>query len=270
LFVERDDTPVVVVTDSTGVLPGVSHPCLHVVPVVLLFADGEVLDGEVAAADVYRRLADGDVVKSQAPAPAAFLSAIEEGDHAGAVVLTPAQEFTVMLHNARQASELAVRPHVVLDTRTAAAGQALVVRAALDAAHQGAPLPQVVRAARDAIDRVELVAAMLDVHHLEHSGRVDREVLERRSARAGALVARFLHGQVVPVVVSGDPLRALASTWRSSGGRPEDAVVFHGAQPERAVQLAELVGGCDVVACSPAMGVHVGPDLVGLAWLRNS
>jgi len=268
--VERVAAPVLVVTDSTGVFPGGDDPCVRVVPVVLLFADGDALDGEVPAAEVYRRLADGDVVKSQAPSPAAFLAAIEEGEHAGAVVLTPAQEFTVMLRNARQASELTVRPHAVLDTRTASAGQAIVVRAAAAAAREGAPLAQVVRAARDAIDRVELVAAMLDVHHLEHSGRVDHEVLDRRGATAGALVARFLHGQVVPVVAKGEPIRAIASIWRDGGGRPEDAVVFHGAQPELAARLGELVGVDEVVACSPAMGVHVGPDIVGLAWLRPS
>jgi len=243
--VERVAAPVLVVTDSTGVFPGGDDPCVRVVPVVLLFADGDALDGEVPAAEVYRRLADGDVVKSQAPSPAAFLAAIEEGEHAGAVVLTPAQEFTVMLRNARQASELTVRPHAVLDTRTASAGQAIVVH-------------------------VELVAAMLDVHHLEHSGRVDHEVLDRRGATAGALVARFLHGQVVPVVAKGEPIRAIASIWRDGGGRPEDAVVFHGAQPELAARLGELVGVDEVVACSPAMGVHVGPDIVGLAWLRPS
>src|SRR5262245_717952 len=167
---------VVVVTDSTAGVDrqaddGVNSD-LVVVPVGVLFTDRESGDGDVEAADVYRRLDRGEVVKSHAPPAAAYLDAIEAGNHAGALVLTPAHEFTVMAHNARVAAELASRPTVVVDTRTAAAGQGLVVRAALAAARAGAGLDEVSEVARDAAARVELIAAILDSTQLEHSGHV--------------------------------------------------------------------------------------------------
>ncbi len=98
---------VAVITDSTA-SAGIdgSAAGLRVVPVSLLFSDGEASDPDVDPASVYARLAHGEVVKSQAPPPADYLDAIEVGDNESALVLTPAHEFTPMAHNARIAAEL--------------------------------------------------------------------------------------------------------------------------------------------------------------------
>jgi fatty acid-binding protein DegV len=258
---------VVVVTDSTACMRGRRPPAgLRVVPVSLLFTDGEASDHEIRPATVYARLARGETVKSQAPPPAAYLEAIESGEHDGALVLTPAHEFTVMAGNARVAAELATRPTVVVDTRTAAAGEGLVVRAALAAVRGGADLDDVAAVARDASARVELVAAILDSGQLERSGHVHRD--EERREPAPAMLARFQAGQVVPLAATGDPLPALATAWRRGGGRAETTLVFHSAQRPRADRLCRLVATTEpILACSAAMGAHVGPGLVGVAWL---
>jgi DegV family protein with EDD domain len=259
---------VVVVTDSTACVERDRNDRpdadLRVVPVGVLFTDREASDGDVDPADVYRCLDRGEAVKSHAPAPAAYLEAVETGDHSGALVLTPAHEFTVMAHNARVAAELATRPTVVVDTRTAAAGQGLVVRAALAAARAGAGLDEVSDVARDAAARVELVAAILDSSQLEHSGHVHRS----GTRVPNAMIARFRDGQVVPLAAAGDPLRAVATAWRRGRGHADTTLVFHSAQRSRADRLRRLVAATEpVLTCSAAMGAHVGPGLVGAAWL---
>jgi DegV family protein with EDD domain len=258
---------VVVVTDSTACMRGRrSSAGLRVVPVSLLFTDREASDHDVRPASVYARLARGETVKSQAPPPAAYLEAIESDDHDSALVLTPAHEFTVMAGNARVAAEVASRPTAVVDTRTAAAGQGLVVRAALAAARAGEDLDEVAAVARDASARVELVAAILDSSQLEHSGHVHRPA-DRRKA-APAMIARFQAGQVVPLAAAGDPLQALAAAWRRGGGRADTTLVFHSAQRTLADRLRRLVAATEpILPCSAAMGAHVGPGLVGVAWL---
>jgi DegV family protein with EDD domain len=263
---------VVVVTDSTAcVRPPPDRRVaagLRVVPVSVLFTDREASDDTVEPATVYRRLAQGEAVKSQAPPPAAYLEVIETDEHAGALVLTPAHEFTVMARHARLAAELATRRTVVVDTRTAAAGQGLVVRAALAAARDGGDLDEVSAVARDAAARVELVAVILDPSQLEHSGHVHPG--GRAGPRASAMIARFREGQVVPLATAGDPLRALATAWRRGGGRADTTLVFHSAQPARADRLRRLVAATEpILACSAAMGAHVGPGLVGIAWLAS-
>jgi fatty acid-binding protein DegV len=260
---------VVVVTDSTACVERLVHDRadgdLRVVPVGLLFTDHEAGDGDVDAADVYRRLDRGEAVKSHAPPPAAYLEAVEAGTNSGALVLTPAHEFTVMAHNARVAAELASRPTVVVDTRTAAAGQGLVVRAALAAAQAGAGLDEVSAVARDAAARVELVAAILDSSQLEHSGHVHPAPTR---PRPHAMVARFRNGQVVPLAAAGDPLRTVATAWRRGRGHADTTLVFHSAQSSGAERLRQLVSATEPVQpCSAAMGAHVGPGLVGVAWL---
>ena len=253
---------VAVVTDSTAcigaTLPGAD---LRTVEVMVLFTDHEASDREVDPGEVYERLARGEAVKSQAPPAAAYLEAIEAGDHEGVLVLTPADEFTVMAHHARLAAELAARPTAVVDTRTAAAGHGLVVRAALAAARDGGDLADVSAVARATADRVELVAAMYEPSYLEHSGHIQ--------APAEVMIARFRDGNVVPLAATGDPLRALAGSWRKGGGDPDTTLVFHSALTARAERLRRSIGvGEPVLTCGAAMGAHVGPGLVGVAWLR--
>ena len=253
---------VAIVTDSTACIGDVDLGSgLRTVEVTVLFTDREAGDRDVDPGEVYERLGRGEAVKSQAPAAAAYLEAIEAGDHDGVLVLTPADEFTVMAHNARLAADLATRPTVVVDTRTAAAGHGLVVRAALTAAGEGADLAHVSSVARATADRVELVAAMYEPSYLEHSGHIH--------APAEVMIARFRDGQVVPQAAAGDPLRALATSWRKGRGTPDTTLVFHSALGERAEELRRTLRVEEpVLACGAAMGAHVGPGLVGVAWLR--
>jgi DegV family protein with EDD domain len=260
---------VAVITDSTA-SAGIDADAegLRVVPVSLLFSDGEASDPDVDPASVYDRLARGEVVKSQAPPPADYLDAIEFGVTESALVLTPAHEFTPMAHNARIAAELAARPSAVVDTRTAAAGQGLVVRAALAAAADGAGLDVVTAVARETAARANLVAAIFDPRQLAHSGHVASVSLAEADP-AEAMLARFRDGQVVPLAATGDALRAVAAAWRSGRGDPATTLVFHSDQRQRAEQLRERLGiAAHVLACSAAMGAHVGPGVVGVAWLQ--
>jgi DegV family protein with EDD domain len=260
---------VAVITDSTA-SAGIDADAvgLRVVPVSLLFSDGEASDPDVDPATVYDRLACGEVVKSQAPPPADYLDAIEAGVTESALVLTPAHEFTPMAHNARIAAELAARPAAVVDTRTAAAGQGLVVRAALAAAAGGAGLDVVTAVARETAARASLVAAIFDSRQLAHSGHVASASLAEADP-AEAMLARFRDGQVVPLAAAGDALRAVAAAWRSGRGDPATTLVFHSDQRRRAEQLSARLGiAAPVLTCSAAMGAHVGPGVVGVAWLQ--
>jgi hypothetical protein len=85
------------------------------------------------------------------------------------------------------------------------------------------------------------------------------------------MIARFRDGQVVPLASAGDALRALVAAWRSGRGSPATSLIFHSAQPRRGEDLRQrLAIDPPVMACSGAMGAHVGPGLVGVAWLQPS
>jgi len=120
-----------VITDSSACLPdpAVADPRVSVLPISILLPDGEWPDGPATAPRVYAALAAGQRVRSSPPTAVEYLDAIEQGDFEASVVVTPAVEFTVMYRNATVAARLSSRPVEVVDCRTAAAAQTLVVLA---------------------------------------------------------------------------------------------------------------------------------------------
>lgn len=257
--------PVRVVTDSSAC---VTSPDVVVVPLRIHLA-GEVLeDGAPGVAErVYTAIAAGETVKSAPPSPAELVRVLE-ADPDPAVIITPAREFTTIHRNALVAASLCSRRCAVIDSRTAAAAHGLVVRAAAEAAAAGEQLPGVVAAAEDAVRRVRLVAYLEETSLLRASGRVPARVLEVDSRRYPTFTLE--HGQVRRTGATRSETRALARlvAWWERDGRPA-AVVFHGDRTDAAGRLALEVGAADVVPFTPAMAVHTGPGVVGVAWLRE-
>lgn len=269
--------PVLVVTDSSGTAvqaAGDPHSAHHlrVVPISIRFSSTETTDLAVRPEEVFAALAAEEPVKSTAPSPLDYLRAVEGDPPRPAVILTPAAEFTAMYRNACAASELTDLDVRVVDTRTAAAAQALVVDAAVEAARSGATLDRVVQAAEDAAERAELVATLPTMEPLQRTGKVPANALEQASAHGPAHLFRFRDG-IVAVVDDhdDDPLDGVLAVWARNGGPAASrSVVFHADRAELARRLRERLGrNATVIDFSPAIALHTGPGTVGLAWLRE-
>ena len=119
--------------------------------------------------------------------------------------------------------------------------------------------------ARETAARANLVAAIFDPRQLAHSGHVARASLAEPDPEA--MLARFRDGQVVPLAVAGDVLRALpqrgapvaASRRRRWSSTPTNA----GAPSSSARASAS-----PPVLAQRGDGAHVGPGVVGVAWLQ--
>ena len=62
----------------------------------------------------------------------------------------------------------------------------------------------------------------------------------------------------------------LLERWEALGGPPAPkSAVFHAVSEARATELAGRVGTDLVTEFSPAMGIHTGPGVIGVAWLRH-
>jgi DegV family protein with EDD domain len=267
---------VLVVTDSSACLPAraLARPNVRVLPISILLADGEWPDSPDTASRVYAALAAGETVRSSPPTAVEFLKAIEDGDFDSAVVVTPAVEFTVMYRNASVAARLASRAVEVVDCRTAAAAQSLVVLAVLDAVGRGATAQEAAAAARRAAERADLVAALPTMNAVEHNAALPPSAVGRVGAGLPALF-RFHGGAVTHIgdVLQGvDPVEALRSAWSDAGGTAHTpTLVFHAAEEGLARRLgASLPCRARVVPFSPAMAVHTGPGWLGVAWLAGS
>ncbi len=271
-------TRTAIVTDSSACLPrsAPDWPAVRVVPIALHLGSGDVrLDPTVAASEIYRALERDEPVKSSAPTALEYLAAVEETDADEIAIVTPAAEFTVMHRNARLAAELAAPRRVaVLDSRTAAAAHGLVVLEASERAAEGASLEEVLEVAADASRRAELVAALDRLDFLRRSGRVPSVQLGLAEHLGVRPVFRLVGGAVERVGLARSPSAALRRVHREARGRNLDGAtrvaVFHADRAERAEELRRLIGrDASVSEFSPSMGIHTGPGVVGVAWLRS-
>src|SRR5205085_5227464 len=110
---------------------------------------------------------------------------------------------------------------------------------------------------------------------IRRSGRVPSVALELAERLGVRPVFRLDGGRVERLRVPRTSDAALRRVRREATVRGLTAssprMVFHAASPARADELRAALGGpADVVEFSPSMGIHTGPGVVGVAWLRET
>jgi DegV family protein with EDD domain len=274
-----------VVTDSSTCLPAhlIEELGIRVVPVTVHLPGSDRVDGDAGEHDhdhLSSRISEAverdQYVRSSHPFITDYLAAVEEVDADQVVVVTPAMEFAGMYRNASLATELAARPAVTIDSRTAAAGQALVVLCGAEAAAGGADLGEVVRVVEAASRRVDLVASLETLVPISRSRRVPAPALRAAELEGMRSVFRMRSGMVEPLGATStteESLRTIAKEWSSTAAGPPGGrtTVFHADCRPLADRLGELLGRVDFVSgFSAAMQIHTGQGVVGAAWLRGT
>jgi DegV family protein with EDD domain len=264
---------VLLTTDSSACLPlrVFDRQHVRVLPISIHLPTGDWPDGPETAHRTYAAIAAGETVHSRPPSAFDYLKAVEDGDFEAALVITPAAEFTAMHHNASVAAKLSSRPVEIIDSRTAAAGQSLIVLAVLAAIERGASLTEAVQVARQAVQRARLVAVLPTMTALEENARLPASAIGRTRSGVPSLF-RFQDGTVThigDVRPTVNPVEALSQVRNHSGGsEAAPTLVFHAAQEHLARTLAHRIPGKPrVVPFSPAMAIHTGPGWLGIAWL---
>ena len=270
---------VTVITDSAAALPAdfVERCGVVVVPLWLHVGVDSYRDGEISLAELVDRL--DEPFHTAAPAPGEIAHSIAAAARDGpVVVLTVAATMSSTYEAAVLAARQVDADVTVVDTRTAAGAQGLVVQAAAAAAATGADLDQVLAAARRVIDRVRLVATVPDLTRLARSGRLP-ETARRLGARIGAQpLFEMRSGRVRPVrpafsrAAAFDRILARCAAGRSD--EPLHVAVLHALDPAAAELLEARVRAlCPtswfVGSFSPVMVAHTGGGLAGLAWWRE-
>ena len=267
---------VTVITDSAAALPadvaeGFGVP---VVPLWLHVGADSYRDGELALSDFLARL--DEPCSTAAPSPGEFAKAIETAAENGpVVVLTVAATMSSTYASALLASRQTSADVTIVDTRSAAGAQGLVVVAAARAAAKGASVDEIVGVARLVSERVRLVATVPDVTRLARSGRLPAAA-GRLGARIGAQpMFELRKGRVRPMRPAFSRAAALDRiAERCAGGRPGGRLhvaVLHALDPDAAAVLVERVTALEPATCvvgsfSPVMVAHTGGGLAGVAW----
>lgn len=193
------------------------------------------------------------------------------------LALTVSGALSNIANAARVGAQGSPIPVKVVDTRTVASAQGLIVRRVAEAAATGAELSELVAASAEVRKRVELMALVPALEALRRSGRVPKVV-----ARVGdrlelkPFIKIGEDGQAHPAGVarsSASGLRKMLERAVAAGGSSSARyVVMHTLAPERAQRLAAELGArvpaaeIEVAPFTAVMGIHTGPGLLGIAW----
>ena len=250
--------------------------------------DEVYLDGiDISPTDFYRAQRDSSsTTTTSSPSPAAFADAFADAGVTGnhILCLTVASRFSSSADSARAGAQLtaASLPNTrieVLESGTAAGGEALVALEAWRAARSGKSLDEVMATAREIISRVRLLAYLDTLYYLWKGGRVPgiahlatsllklKPLFELRAGEVKNLARPRTRGRAAT--------RLLKLMKERVEGDEVHATVIHADAADEAERLRLAVSGafrCEELFVSeftPVMGTHTGPGALGIAfWSR--
>lgn len=274
---------VAIVTSSISCLPHdqVRKYGIKVVPVPFTLNGHSYLDGvDISAAEVYEQLAYENPFRTSAPSPGDYVRAYEEvsKDHDAILCLTVPSKISMMFDSACSAARQISNDKVVrvLDTGTAAGGQALIDLAAAKAVSSGANLEEVTRLIANLQGKVSLYGLIVAPKYLKRTGRVPSPLPSAASALSIKPVFTISQGKMKLVgVVRTEKAgidRMLSRMHVDVGKNPVRAIVQHANAPEKAKNLRQRVEtefNCvelQVSEFSPIIGFATGPGCLALAF----
>jgi DegV family protein with EDD domain len=272
---------VTVVTDTTAALPPevASRWGIRLVPLTLTVGDRNYRDGDLPAADLLTRTRER--ITTSGPPPGGFLRELGSGPGRSAVIVTVARTLSSTHAAARVAAGLTDAQVEVVDSTSAAGGQALVAIAAAQAARAGGDVATVAAAARSAAAEVRLIGCVESLDRLARSGRVPG--LAAAAVRRVGL--RFMFelrgGRIRPLRPASGRAAAIDRMARTciagaSGDRIADIVLLEAEPSELTIELRSRLRrripvGLDLTGTfGSAILVHAGTGVAGLAWRWRS
>jgi DegV family protein with EDD domain len=270
-----------IVTDSIADLPEaiVKELDIAVVSMTVKFGEQVYRDGvDMTAEQFYEKLKTSRIFpNTSVPHPVAFAEAYDHLAEEGSEILTisASSDLTAANSIANQAiSIMRKKCRVeVIDSRLATMAEGFVVMAAARAAKAGAGFKEVITAAQDTINRVELRATFDTLEYLRRGGRL---------GRAKAFAGSVLH--VNPIVTLKDGVVAPVERVRSrakaidhlfefarSYSKIEEIAVEDTACSAEADALVDRLGALYPrekiyrSKMTPTVGAHTGPGLLLIA-----
>jgi len=280
---EPDGEMIRIITDSSCDLPddAIAQHGIEVIPQTVCFGEEELLDREeLSTEEFWRRLTTGRVLPTSAAAPVGrfqevFARLVSAGAD-GIVVVIVSSKVSATFQSATLAAEqfTAGIPVRVVDSGLVSAALGLAVIEAAEVAATGASVEEVEAAARSACRRGRIFATPATLEYLRRGGRI---------GGAAALIGGLL--DVKPLIAFEDGQVAAAGRVRSRK-RALSAILEHVAEqrgsirhlavvhsdpvelPEFLQRLAAIYDGeVMVTRIGPAVGTHIGPGTVGVAYL---
>ncbi len=270
---------VAIVTDSTCDLPPhlLAAHGIYVIPQKIIWNGVIYRDGvELSSNDFYQFLASArDLPTTMPPSPAEFARYFEAARGGADVViaLLLSSKLSQSFIHAQQAARELDFPVFVLDTQTISLALGFAVLAAADARSQGAPVEQILNAARQSRRQSQVYFTVNTLDFLYRGGRIGgaRHLLGK--ALSIKPILTISGGQVEPVENVRTRQRAVQRMLELAANGTHSAVrvgVTHGDAAEEAHALLDYIAQAwqpqQLVASNtcPAIGAHTGPGVLSI------
>ena len=276
-------SPVVVVTDSTAMLPAELAVARGIVVVPLqVVVGGDVFDEDAATSEmVAGALRSRTAVSTSRPTPAALLEVYERAAHDGATDILSihiSADMSGTFESAQLAARDASLPVVAIDSRQVGIATGFAVLSAVDVLDAGGSVEEAAAAARSRAAGSSSLFYVDTLEYLRRGGRIGAAAALFGSALAVKPLLRIVDGRVGTLEKVRTKARALARleelAVQAADGRDVDLCVAHLASPEPAAQLtarlaerlADSLGGRDVWCgeLGAVLGAHVGPGTLAV------
>ena len=278
---------VAIVTSSISCLPAeqVQKYGIKVVPMPFMLNGHSYLDGvDISATEVYEQLAYERPFRTSAPSPGDYLKVYREAlnDNDAILCLTVPSKISMMYDSACSAAEQIPKDTIVdvLDTGTAAGGEALIDIAAAEAAAAGATLEEIKRLIANLEDEVRLYGLIVAPKYLARTGRVPAPLPSAASALSIKPVFTIAQGRIKLVSVvrteKAGVDRMLSMMHTDVGRKPVHVIIQHANVPRQAENLRQRVQAdfnCTelrVTEFSPIIGFATGPGCLALAFRADN
>lgn len=267
-----------IVTDSTSDIPRdlAEELRITVVPLTITFGTESFRDGlDLTADEFYARLQESKQLPTTSqPPPSLFEYEYKHLASQGDVVSVHiSHKLSGTIETARAAArEVAPDRITVVDTGAVSMALGLCVLAAARAARDGASREECAAAAESVARRLRIAVAFETLEYLRRGGRI---------GRATAFLGGLLHLKPILTVKDGEthPVTRVRSRSKAidalfalcAEGDVTEVAVLHTTTPDDAAALVErirqAVPGVHVHTgrFGPALGVHGGPGMLGLA-----
>ncbi|HID89003.1 MAG TPA: DegV family protein [Anaerolineae bacterium] len=278
-----DKQAVIVATDSGANLPQalIRKYNIEVIPLWVHIGNRAYRDGiDLQPMEFFQRLREkAHQVRTSQPSLGEFLQFYqrlkEKAEAVVSVHLTGRYSGVVSVAKAA-AAEMAPFPIEVIDTGTISMAEGFVALAAARLAAAGASFSEVVTRARDLVARIDLIAMVDSLEYAVRGGRLSWATrLLDNLLRVKPMVR--VRGNDVGIIGQARTRakaarRLLAEVAQRVGGAPLHIAVLYSGRLEEARRLQEEILNhfhcveAHLLPVAPALGVHAGPDALGLAF----
>ncbi len=281
---------VAIVADSIACLTPemVSQYNLRIVPINIHFEGRIYRDGvDITPSEAYQLLKKAPAQFASSPASIGeYLNAYREASARAKSILciTLSSKLSTLYNMANVAREEARGEFPgtaieVLDSKTAAVGEGLIVSAAAQAAAEGKRLVEVTQVAEAVRDKVSVIGIMETIRYVYRTGRVPRF-----TARVGSMlnirpVFTVTEGVVRVAALTRNKEQAVKRALRMMkgkvGARPVHVAVAHADVPEEGKRLKQQISSefnCTelwLTDFSPVMGYATGAGVLAVAFYAD-